>query len=391
MNPDASSPTPPDRLTQRAARAVHADLHSVLAETLLPFAGAADLGRLAPPPPPDDLPQLPGLLPTPGGAPAPYVEATVVPSDATSANVQIRFLLGRLHVRRFRALSFLLANTHETDLKVSAADGGRRDCDVWLSWQRNHAVGAADSLAHLVTLAAARVAVVHCLLRQHFPGLIGGACLAEWTAAAARSHHADRGADEEFSDAGHVWHVAAQDPAAFLAAMEEQAAEAGEPLAPDIRLHLHMWRENYPAALAAVEEVFPQDGAADRAWELGYLRAALSQRVGRPEAALALLDGLTVEDEDRNRVSGVRIRCLLALGRAREVLDLVEAGSFSPTDPTCWPHWWRAQAWRQLGDVDKAREALAAHEEFFGTDLEARRSLRGKRTFDTCSRTAPNR
>jgi hypothetical protein len=44
-----------------------------------------------------------------------------------------------------------------------------------------------------------------------------------------------------------------------------------------------------------------------------------------------------------------------------------------------------------LGDVDKAREALAAHEEFFGTDLEARRSLRGKRTFDTCSRTAPNR
>jgi hypothetical protein len=94
-----------------------------------------------------------------------------------------------------------------------------------------------------------------------------------------------------------------------------------------------------------------------------------------------------VDDEDRNRVSGVRIRCLLALGRAREVLDAVEAGSFSPTDPTCWPHWWRAQAWRQLGDVDKAREALAAHEEFFGTDLEARRSLSERMA---ASEAAPN-
>lgn len=372
MNPEASSP---DRLTQRAARAVHTDLRTVLEAALQPFSGAADLRRLKPLGPPEELPRLTGLLPLLDDSPGAFVEAAVVPDDATSANVQLRFLLGRLHVRRFRALSFLLANTHDTDLKVSAADGGRHSRELWVSWQRNHAVGDAAALERLALLAATRVSVVQALLRLHFPGLIAGARLAEWTAAAARSQQADRAEHEEAVEEGHIWHLAAQDPREFLEAMEAQAAAADEPLSADVRLQLHLWREDFPAALAALEELFQRPVPAEGAWELGHLRVALHQRVGQAETALALLDGLSAPAGEHHRVTALRVRCLLGLGRAREVLALIEQGGFSAMDPTCWPHWWRAQALLQLGDVDGAREALAAHEEFFGTDLEARRSL----------------
>lgn len=372
MNPEATSP---DRLTQRAARAVHTDLRTVLESVLQPFEGAADLRRLKPLGTPEELPRLGGLLPMPDDSPGAFVEAAVTPDDATSAGVQLRFFLGRLHRRRFRALSFLLANTHETDLKLSAADGGRRSRDLWLSWQRNHAVGDAAALDRLAMLAAARVSVLHALLRQHFPGLIAGARIAEWTAAVARSRHADRGEHELAFEEGHFWHLAAQDPDEFLEGMSAQAAAAGESLPPDVRLQLHLWREDFPAALAAVEELFLRPLPAEGAWELGHLRAALHQRVGQPETALALLDGLIAPAGEHHRVSALRVRCLLALGRAREVLALVDQGDFSTTDPTCWPHWWRAQAWQQLGDTDAAQADLAAHEEFFGTDLEARRSM----------------
>lgn len=374
MHPESTTPAP-DRLTLRAAQAVHNDLHTVLESLLLPFESESALRRLAAVPPPETLPGLTGLLPLPDDTPGPFVEASVRPHDATSANVEVRCFLGRLHVRRFRAQSFLLANTHDTDLKVWAPDGGRQNPDLWVSWQRNQAVGDGANLAKLLALAAARAVVLHCLLRQHFPGLIPGARLAEWAAAAARAHHADRDETDDGMEEGRVWHLAAQNPGAFLAAMTEQAAAAGDSLPPAVRLQLHLWRQDFAGALAAVEELCEPPAPADPTGELGCLRAGLHERAGQAASALVLLEPLTAHAGQRHRVAGIRMRALLALGRAREVLAAVEAGGFGAPEATCWPHWWRAQAWHQLGDEAAAAAALAAHEDFFGTDLEARRSL----------------
>ncbi len=164
-----------------------------------------------------------------------------------------------------------------------------------------------------------------------------------------------------------IGHLAAQNPGAFLAAMTEQAAAAGDSLPPAVRLQLHLWRQDFAGALAAVEELCEPPAPADPTGELGCLRAGIHERAGRAASALALLEPLTAHAGQRHRVAGIRMRALLALGRARDVLDAVEAGGFGAQEATCWPHWWRAQAWHQLGDEAAAAAALAAHEDFFGT------------------------
>jgi hypothetical protein len=377
------TPDVPDRLSRRVAQAVHAELRAAFDGHLAPFAGAAGLRSPAEATQPEVLSQLSGLLPDPTLTPGAFVEATVQPFTATGANVQVRFLLGRLHPGHLRALAFLLANCQPFQVKLCFPDEGLASRELWLVWQRQQAPQDVQPLAAQLGLVFARVMVIQCLLTLHFPGLIAGSQLADWAAAVARAERADRGSAEAFTEEGTVWHLAAQKPAAFLKAMEAQAAAEGETLQPGLRLKVNLWLHRYGAALTATEELLGQvaedpKAPAARRGQLQFIRAALAERVGRPTDALRWLDrpaGAEIPAELGPRVTNVRLRALLALGRTREVLAAVAAGAFSDHDPTCFPHWWRAQALRRQGDREGSQQALAAHEDFFGPDLEARRTL----------------